>query len=465
MKVVGKYTVKLRDRRGDLVDVREGWNVITDLGRQRIIDIWSNTYNLNDPWDKRIYGVSEIDMSPRASGLAKCTFWDVDTESNTNGYNTCDSFIGSGPTGPSGDSDDLFDPTKDVVVEWTEGVGSNGNHEYYHVLEFFRQSTEDYINVTALQVPHDLTGSRLRSSTANNDFTVQNNAKTITYTYNTDYTFDRENGTITFLSGGAISPSDNVYVSYKWHNLSPDFQDGIVGMRLDGWTGENWDFLYHRSWFGDGKYSFDGNATWELEHFPWYGKPEGHYYDNYRTESEDYHVFQMFQPRRTNSGFEHWFFNFPYVAVNPTSMRFRASFTYGPWFFKRWRFYKPNPQPQVPQALALGTGNSAESTSNTALDVEVIRLPIDGAGGTGIEGIARWTAYLDYNQGNGVTFKEIGLFFGDEWKSSQGPGWTYFAPPSPANCDKLFSRSVFGTPWSKDSGQSAEITYEITLTQ
>ena len=333
------------------------------------------------------------------------------------------------------------------------------------MIEFWRQTTEDFITVTGFGTPHDLTGSNLRASTANNDFIVQNSAKTITYTETTDYTFDRENGTITIVNGGGISISDDIYVQYHWHNLSPDFQDGIIGTRLDAWMGDNYGSFHHRTWMGTGKYTFDGGANFDDAHFPWLGRPGAQVYDNYRTEGNDYHLFDTLLLRRENSGNELWWFNFPYVAVNPTGMSFRASFTYAPLEVKRWRFYKPNHQPQVPQALALGTGNSAESTSNTALDTEVVRLPLDGAGGTGSEAIARWTAYIDYSQGNGYTFKEIGLFFGDEWKRAQTPGWTVFLPPQPENCDKLFSRSVFGTPWSKDSSQSAEITYEIALTQ
>lgn len=65
-------------------------------------------------------------------------------------------------------------------------------------------------------------------------FTVTDTAAAITYTLNTDYTFDAVNGTLTRVVGGAITASQEVRVTYDYADPSLVDTDDIIGGVTNG---------------------------------------------------------------------------------------------------------------------------------------------------------------------------------------------------------------------------------------
>jgi hypothetical protein len=470
MNIVGKFTIKLYDKSNQLVDIKESYNVITALGRERMMDIWSTNFNKGLEYSQRIFGIREVDCSPAVtpSGNRRCTFWDQ------NQNNSYDSYIGGGPGGPNGDSDIIFTKGNTHHVPWTLGVGES-SYNRWHQLSLNRYDvTNEEVTVPYLDNPVQLVGSYLMNDTTSTWFTVKNFAETITYTYNTDYTFDQQTGTITILSSGSINISDVIKVSYVWHQTDM-FPHGMCGMRLDGYVSHGYSGLYKQSWLGRMGISHDGGDTWGEgagvngetfpEYggcFPWEGRPGANRYVNWRSDSDGWWTFSQANIRKDGSQNQHWAITLPYVFNNPTTILFDASFNYGELNMKRWRFYEPRVLPQTPQVLAIGTGSTAESVNDTSLEAEVERYDVTSVIRDGV-GVGKWSAFLDFNDAVGHTIREIGLLFGDEWRATTEPGWTWMHPPKKENCNKLFSRTVLQNPWTKTADQSAEIIYEISL--
>lgn len=124
---------------------------------------------------------------------------------------------------------------------------------------------------------------------------------------------------------------------------------------------------------------------------------------------------------------------------------------YGIWFFEE-NFY-----PNTPSVLSLGTGNTTPTTSDTALEAEnnrgwmtYVNLEANNK--------VRYSRHIKVDEANDVLFKEIGLMACPDNGRCHGGSFN-----GPDIATTLFARAVFDTPWQKTLGQSAEISYTLTL--
>ena len=471
----------------------ESHNVITSQGRGRLLDVWA--YNLN-PQASRYrnwYGLEMVDTTPTVvtGGTRRCTLFNVGTtldpysESGTRNLNAYDTMIN-----PNSDqsADNIFIPGNTIASKWDDGSSCQYQDcGAWHCVDLARIDTEEIfaVNVSSGNQTIKLIGSNLKYDATTTKLTalsVYNATKTTTYSYGTHYTFDRVAGTITFLQTGAL-PTANYVVDYKWHDPSI-FGAGIVGMRIFGFP-QNTDVIMYNTYFGMGRFSGTGGQTWENHHFPFTGRPQSTWFDpnndwgwNNRNVG---HVSSFLDSWSTNNH-DHFFFTHPYIMTSPTNFAFLGRFTSGynsyanygaNYIIQNMNFFKPAPQPQTPRVIALGTGTTAATTGDTALGSEVLRLDVY-ATTRPANGVGRWKAYIDYEVGTGINFSEVGLFYGDNYVSSTQPGfsststgtssyWRNFSPISKANCNSLFSRTVYPSSWNKTSDQRVEITYDLTI--
>ncbi len=95
-----------------------------------------------------------------------------------------------------------------------------------------------------------------------------------------------------------------------------------------------------------------------------------------------------------------------------------------------------------PGYLAIGTGNTAASTTDAALGTEVHRNVLISASASA--GVITYKAFFDKSEANGNTIAEVGLF-------------------DAASSGNMFCRSVLGATVTKTTSISLSITWTLTL--
>jgi hypothetical protein len=93
------------------------------------------------------------------------------------------------------------------------------------------------------------------------------------------------------------------------------------------------------------------------------------------------------------------------------------------------------------------------------------------------------TCILDYDEGNGVTFTEAGLFYPsdtDDTMFQRDEYWSdhpyeydgvfrgnaefrKLATPRTTDCDVMSAHTMFGSSWSKTSAERAEVSYVLNM--
>ena len=117
------------------------------------------------------------------------------------------------------------------------------------------------------------------------------------------------------------------------------------------------------------------------------------------------------------------------------------------------KFYEDNFLPQAPLVMGLGIGTTSPDESDTGLESVSITKKVEST----IEHasyIVRYIMALDGTEGNNTTFTEAGMFFNDT---------DHYSLQTPTNATTLFSRALFDTSWSKTAGQTADIYYELSI--
>jgi hypothetical protein len=138
--------------------------------------------------------------------------------------------------------------------------------------------------------------------------------------------------------------------------------------------------------------------------------------------------------------------------------------SYNNWCYPyRIDIYQPNMHPQNPYALKLGTddgtilplasGNIALGAYSSGMEWKCSSV-VQPSGQYKV----RFIKELDPDDGNGITFKEIGLFGNLDGHFGKDMG-----EPTIDNADGLFARAIFDTPWSKTATQHAILYYEIEV--
>ena len=140
--------------------------------------------------------------------------------------------------------------------------------------------------------------------------------------------------------------------------------------------------------------------------------------------------------------------NARYIRVN--TLRFNDSDTFKIYQVK---FYEDNFLPQAPQVMGLGTGTTPSSESDTNLESPSVIKKVENV----VEHasyIVRYIMALDGNEGNNITFTEAGMFFN---------GSDNYSLQTASNATTLFSRALFDSSWSKTTGQTADVYYELSV--
>jgi len=484
----GSFTVRLYDREDNLVDEIKGKNVTTNVGRQRMLELWSHTYSHNtNPSTMR---ENFLKVIPYPSGVT--VFGPQSQESYQQWWR--DPSDWSNQTGENSPALTMFDLENEN--QWTDwhvdsesNIPNNIQHLGPHCIHFCqpREVVEEELLTGALDGWVDLSHTHLDSTMGKDNnggyrsgqFVLTNQAGTVTYTQdltpNTDgtpnsddYSVDTLNGKIYFNPAGSISPASVVKATYIYYDLD-DVKDfgPIVAMSIEA-TLRSYTALPPAAYVGMGAFSFDGGHTWTEHVWPWQGRPGGdQIYGSYRDNDSgwDWQSGKGFNPHRDDPIHKMWLMA-PWAFNAPTHFRWTGAIYGSRGYslrFKRWRFWTMDAQPQCPHAIAVGTDNTTPTINDTALGAEVARGPIRGGGYSADASAFRWSGFIDYDDGNGVECTEAGLFFGDRWIESEEPGTTTLGPIKPEWCDQLFARALFSSPWTKTENQRAEIIYELAI--
>ena len=474
MQIIGTHTIKIFDRKNDLIHEESKSNIITNKGRERIIDIWAHNLNPNASRDRGLYGIERVDTNPTETpyGTRKMSLFDIgltlDPRDNSGSRNFADrDYILTRNNEYSHDEiDRIFNMNNDYAFRSDVGTGSNTDmHDQWHCVDLARIHTKETFVVDTATSDHviDLAGSNLKydyNADKKYSLTVWNAGETASFAINTDYTFDRASGVLTIKQGSNIPDTSTIVVEYRWHDKSL-FDTGFVGIYMKSWPDFWEESQHHRNYFAMGRMSVTGGETWEHSSMPWHGRPHNPWWSYYH-EGDDYLGSPQMMDGFSHNNHEHWYLTYPYILNSPTNFAFMANFSHGGYTIQNMNFFKPVFNPQTPRVLALGTGDTTPSVDDTELDSEAFRFDVLATDRPS-NGVGKWTTYLDYEQYSGVTFKEVGLFFGNQNKMSEDPGWTTVTPVQKENCNELFSRTLYDTPWSKTDEQRVELTYEITL--
>jgi hypothetical protein len=129
----------------------------------------------------------------------------------------------------------------------------------------------------------------------------------------------------------------------------------------------------------------------------------------------------------------------------------------------RMDFYVPEMHPQNPYALKLGTddgtilplasGNMSLGAFSAGMEWKVDSV-VQPSGTYKV----RYTKEIPFQEGNDITFKEIGLFMNKDGHLPEE-----MSLPNIENANDIFSRAIFDTPWSKSESQHAVIYYELEV--
>lgn len=137
-----------------------------------------------------------------------------------------------------------------------------------------------------------------------------------------------------------------------------------------------------------------------------------------------------------------------YIRVN--TLRFNDSDTFRIYQIK---FFEDNFLPQPPMIMGLGTGTTQPEESDTGLEalslIKKVANVVEHA-----SYIVRYIVALNGDEGNDIDFTEAGMFF----NSSDN-----YSLQITSNADSLFSRALFDASWSKTVGQTADIYYELSV--
>ena len=128
-------------------------------------------------------------------------------------------------------------------------------------------------------------------------------------------------------------------------------------------------------------------------------------------------------------------------------------------YIMEMHLYEAIMHPQNPYALKLGTDDGTIlplNADNTELGAFVngMKWKVESVSQNGYT--VRFTKTFGLDEANDITFKEIGLF-----GNFDGHLMNKRTEPNLNNAEDLFARSIFDTPWSKTSDQTATIYYEI----
>ena len=165
----------------------------------------------------------------------------------------------------------------------------------------------------------------------------------------------------------------------------------------------------------------------------------------------------------TNTKTDFWWFDYSLypnrTLENVKTLRWRQRNDYSDYWNRLWGlwFLEANDYPNTPSVIALGSDNTTPDPTDTTLKSEEIRKFVRLHKDTGNDNQVRYSTRLDFEEGNGVDFKEVGLFFNSK------PGDYLGGDHLEDSCTSLFARGLFDTPWSKTNVDIVDIDYTLTI--
>jgi hypothetical protein len=491
--LTGKFVVTTYDRLGHVKNVRTARNVVTTAGLNRLVDMLVDGYDVLSPaadgdrtdasWQKsllhrkedfdggvpgRRFGLDVADWP----GRSKST-WEASTSSYSRGY-----FTGR---------DNMFNNDQYSATDYTPNYVTGGywagdttdSMQYGHVMDmgltgvsnelFSAANTSAYFNLANKNAKY---GSMV----------LKNSSESTTYTLDTHYLWDTGDGqtysSIKLIPGaGDALVGQTLKATYAWYDVP---QVPIVGFCID--AGGSGDHDY-RTFFNAFSWSMDQGKSRSWPFFPFRsGTPRGSTWKG--AWNSWYWADAIHFAWGAHS---HFITSLPWAVRNPVQMG---------WFGNREtqqkRVYDFElltyrcPKPGI-HAISLGDGSGVPSASDTALFNERIKNAVEMKGRSG-DSLLKLRAWLDFDEGNGITFREMGLHFpsSDDVYFKRDPYWnnsaanggagvhdayisgTYngievMSPIVASDCDTLAAHAMFDTPWTKNSDERQELSYELTV--
>jgi hypothetical protein len=304
---------------------------------------------------------------------------------------------------------------------------------------------------------------------------VTNEAEDTTYTQGVDYIFDVGDGVnfakIQLINAGLIG--QNLKVSYSYYDVP---QEPVVGFGMRVGGSSTWGAQTFQSAFC---FSFNQGQSIAEPFFPWVtGEPNKPAYQSHQWDWPWYPSWQIV-------GDPHYYFQtmLPWAMINPTQMVMFGNTSNHDKYYFDFQLIGMNLPKLGPHCIALGTGGGSPTATDTALFSESIRMHTTNKASDGTTSI-KMSALLDYDEGNGVTFTEAGLFFPSNANEALFKDEDYFVggyygmsenafsgngrlvkleAPNAQDCDTMSAHTMFPQSWSKNSSERAQITYTLNM--
>lgn len=496
--LTGTITARVYDEEGNLKRTHVARNVVTTLGINRLIDMLIDGYNQTYP---KYYG------DWVSNGWQRSTLhceWDFDggKDGEVFGVNIIDwparsksTFVRSTSAGNLGgvyNPDYMFNNNKyqyaNFYNNWSNGGG------------YWAPQGENYGWICDFGIT-DISGESFTSPDTSNYYNLlnknikygslilQNSARTVTYTPTTDYLFTLGDGD-TYGTIKLVNPAltnTTLKVSYAWFDVP---QVPIVGFAIDcSAPGGAWNKLAHFHAF---RWSLNQGQSRTYPFFPnRVGAPRHGWQQHYNNDSTNawpfYHAFSMQGTENYYNPRTFFMNSLPWAVKNPTQLAwFGWAYNESKWIYEFQLLGYKMPKMGV-HAIGLGTGNGVPDSSDTALFspsiTKVTQSKSRNGGTSGLE----IKAYLDFSEGNGVTFTEAGLFYPSNdsvyfkedtfWSGNAASGGANMhynhisgsnkilklSPLASSDFDKLASHAMYDTPWSKTSAERVELIYNLNV--
>ena len=492
----GRIAVKIYDEEGNLKRKVYADNLVTTNGINRLTDMLIDGYNQNypqasiDPFNNLLPSATLKDQLDFNGGLDGEIFglnfiqWPGRYKSTFNALGfTNNSYFTN--------REMMFDNNPQTYSKWygdfqenTQYTPSNGS--VYGCIADLGLTNNNYddglyenFSAAVIDTYYPVANKNLHYGS----MVVKNAAKDTTYTSGVHYTWDTGDGdtygTIKINSGYPALVGVPLKLQYTWHDVP---QVPICGFAIK--CGGNTDWPY-RTFFSAFRWSLNQGQTLTDSFFPFVnGNPTKAGMEArgaYQWDQCWYPTWLSIGEART------YFFNsMPWAVKNPTQISF-----HGNWYgAQKWIYDFQLLGMKLPKlgchAIGLGDGSGSMSPARTDLFNRRIKIMTDkktrqDSSTTHIIG------YLDYAEGNGISFTEAGLFYPTSdtayfdidtyysGSSVEGKYGSHYPNIKGTNkilklqslntddCDGLMTHATFGAPWSKTSAERAELVYELAV--
>ena len=220
----------------------------------------------------------------------------------------------------------------------------------------------------------------------------------------------------------------------------------LAGMMLWGYNnGNRWSYVCPIQ-IATSPNTFVENTNWTVQNVRGnmpnlgYSGP-GNYIRNYQLHRFDYYD----SPNRILTGVKTLRLRTKYINT------WSDLYIYGIWFLEA------NDYPNTPSVIGLGTGTNTPAITDTTLQTESIRKFVRSHK-TVADNQVKYSMRLNYDEGNGVTYNEVGLFV------NPTAGGYIGLDHQASYCTNMFARGLFSSPWSKTTADLIDIDYTLTLT-